>query len=96
MGDKRPAFFSSRSGRHYFDGRRATADLATAGCFIGASAGYVRGRRLIKMAVSLVGLLALLLLIVGIVWLVRGQVLGGVILIVLALVIGPGGYFVVR
>lgn len=48
------------------------------------------------MAVSLVGLLALLLLIVGIVWLVRGQVLGGVILIVLALVIGPGGYFVVR
>lgn len=48
------------------------------------------------MAVSIVGLIALVLLIAGVVWLVRGDILVGVVLIVLALVIGPGGYFVVR
>jgi len=35
-------------------------------------------------------------LIAGVVWLVRGDLVVGAVLIVLALVIGPGGYFVVR
>jgi hypothetical protein len=43
------------------------------------------------VAISLVGLLALACFIYGIVLIVHGQVLGGVLLIVLALILGGGG-----
>jgi hypothetical protein len=39
----------------------------------------------------LLWLIAVVLVVVGIVWAIRGQILGGVALIILGLLIGPGG-----
>ena len=48
------------------------------------------------MSSTLLWIIAVILVIVGIVQLIQGQILFGVALIVLACLIGPGGYSIFR
>ena len=48
------------------------------------------------MSTNLLLIIAVILAIVGVVQLIQGQILLGVILIVLALLVGPGGYSIFR
>ena len=46
--------------------------------------------------VTILWLIAVILVIAGIVTLVRGQMLMGIVLIVVGLIVGPGGYSIFK
>jgi hypothetical protein len=48
------------------------------------------------MSATILWILAVVLAIVGIVQLVQGQIIFGVVLLVLACLVGPGGYSIFR
>jgi hypothetical protein len=48
------------------------------------------------MSATLLWILAVILVIVGIVQLIQGQILFGIVLIVLGCLVGPGGYSLFR
>ena len=48
------------------------------------------------MSATLLWIIAVILAIVGIVQIIQGQILFGIILIVLACLVGPGGYSIFR
>jgi hypothetical protein len=48
------------------------------------------------VTVSLLGILAAILVIIGVVKLIQGELILGIVLLVLAAVIGPGGYTIFR
>jgi hypothetical protein len=48
------------------------------------------------MSATVLWIIAAILVIVGIVQLIQGQIILGIVLIVLACLVGPGGYSLVR
>jgi hypothetical protein len=61
------------------------------GKHLGATAGYGRDKTRRTEMEFLLWILAVVLVVAGIVALVRGQVLWGVVLIIVGLLVGPGG-----
>ena len=72
-----------------------TQGHSTVVVFGSSSAGYIRRQRKEnRMKGTLLWLIAAILVIVGIVQLIQGQILFGIILIIAGCLVGPGGYSV--
>lgn len=48
------------------------------------------------MSATLLGLVALIVAVIGVIQLLQGQIIFGIILLVVAALIGPGGYSIFR